>query len=278
MKNPLFFFIVFIALLGLCYHNTIQWMINRYLSPDSYYAHGFLIPFISLFFIWQKRNDLLNTVHQISLLGFSLVLLAGLVHLFGTVVYIFSISGMSLWLLIFGTVFYLYGWRTIKVLQFPLFFLLFMFPLPLAIIEKISLPLKIFITEISVFLITAMGIPIFREGFELTLPAGTLLVGNPCSGLRSLITFMVLSSIIAYYQSKFSLKKKWLLFFLSIPIAGFTNLLRVLFLILWSHKFGLEAAAPETFTHTFTGLMLFVIGFLILLFFSRLLGGQHANQ
>ena len=246
-------------------------MYGRYISSDSYYSHGFIIPFVSGYLIWLKREEFEAVQASTSWFGFGLVILAALVHLFGTAVYIFSISGFSIWLLLVGSCLFVLGWKKTKKIVFPLLFLGFMFPAPLAFITMISFPLKMLVADYGVKLIQLTGIPVFQEGFNIIIPQGTLLVGNPCSGLRSLIAFLALGSLVAY-MSNLSTARKWVLFFLSVPVALLSNLVRVPILILWSYRFGLAAAAPDTLVHTLSGFVVFVFGFMLLYFAMYCLG------
>lgn len=249
-------------------------MLDRYLSQDSYYSHGFLIPFISGYLIWLKREELVDIKIKTSWIGLALVLFAALIHLFGTAVYIFSVSGFSIWLLFIGSCLFLYGGSRTRQILFPLLFLFFMFPLPLAIITKISFPLKMLVAKYGVQIVALTGVPVYQEGFNIIIPQGTLLVGNPCSGLRSLITFLALGSLFAYL-SDLSTIRKWLLLLFAVPVALLSNLLRVPILILWSYKYGLDAAAPDTLVHTGSGFFVFVLGIILLYIAMYFLGGTR---
>lgn len=252
------------------YQATLVWMYQRYMGADSYYSHGFLVPFISLFFIYQQKDRLCRAEQTTSMAGLGILLFALFLHILGTILYVFSISGFSLFFLAIGLALFLFGSERSKIIWFSLFFLVFMFPLPMAVIGLISFPLKIFAAKAGVFIVSLLGIPVHGEGFNITIPAGHLLVGNPCSGLRSLISFLALGSVFAYL-APLSTVKKWILFFLSIPIALLSNIVRVPILILVSHYWGLEAAAPDTLVHTGSGLLVFVLGFFLLFFAAKLL-------
>jgi exosortase len=228
------------------------------------------VPLVSLFFIYQQKERLRQTEQQASLTGLFVLLFALLLHLLGTVLYVFSVSGFSLFFLAIGLVLFLFGKEIAKIIWFALFFLVFMFPLPQAVISLVSFPLKIFAARAGVFIVRLFGVPVHGEGFNIIIPAGHLLVGNPCSGLRSLIAFLALGSVFAY-MAPLSTARKWILFFLSVPIALLSNIVRVPILILVSHYWGLEAAAPDTLVHTGSGVLVYVLGFLLLLFAARVL-------
>lgn len=251
------------CLILFCYADVLQWMFNRYMSSDSYYSHGFLIPFVSLFLIWQERGRLQEVELIYSQTGLILICFSLLLHVIGTIIYIYSVSAFSLFFLIIGLTLFLLGPQLTRIIAFPLIFLVFMFPVPMAFISIVSFPLKMFAAKSGVYLVSFIGIPVLREGFNISIPNGNLIVGNPCSGLRSLISFLALGALYAYL-TPLPLVKKWILFILSVPIALLVNIVRVSTLILVSHFCGLAAAAPETIVHTGSGLVIFVIGILLL--------------
>lgn len=252
------------------YKETLFWMYDRYMGADSYYSHGFIVPLVSIFFIYWKKDLLSETKQSTNIIGLYIIILALLLHLLGTILYIFSISGFSIFFLIVGLTLYFVGSTISKLIWFPLIFLVFMFPLPQALIGIISFPLKIFAAKAGVWIVDSLGVPVHGEGFNIFIPAGHLLVGNPCSGLRSLISFLALGSVLAYL-APLSAGKKWILFLLTIPIALLSNVVRVPILILASHKWGLAAAAPDTFVHTGSGILVFIIGFTLLLASAKVL-------
>ena len=267
------YFLPFVFLLFIWgYHSTFQWIYGRYMSPDSYYSHGFLIPFVVGYLIWDKRRDLKTAEKFPSMWGFVLIVFAATTHVIGTLLYVFSVSGFSVFILIIGFSLFIFGKDVTRIIWFPLLFLLFMFPAPLALITMISFPLKILVANYGVKIVELTGIPILREGFNIIIPQGTLLVGNPCSGLRSLVAFLALGSLFAYL-SDLSVAKKWVLFLLSVPFALLSNLVRVPILILWSYKYGLAAAAPDTLVHTGSGFVVFLLGIFLLYCAMYCLGG-----
>ena len=98
-------FILFIT----CYHDVLTWMYGRYVSSDSYYSHGFIIPFVSGFLIWQKREELKGKEVELFWWGLLLIAVSVLLHIFGTVIYVFSVSGFSIFFLAVGISLFLFG-------------------------------------------------------------------------------------------------------------------------------------------------------------------------
>ncbi|HDM78455.1 MAG TPA: exosortase [Deltaproteobacteria bacterium] len=266
--------LIFLSLFIVCYHATLAWMYIRCRGVDSYYSHAFLIPIVSAWLIWQKRDQLKVLHPEISWLGLIIIGFAALLHIFGTILYVFSVSGFSIFFLIIGTVLFLFGKEITKAIGFPLAFLIFMFPLPLAVLTAITFPLKVLVARTGVQIVEWFGIPVVREGFNIIIPGGNLVVGNPCSGLRSLIAFLALGAVLAY-QVDTSLPRKVILFLLSIPIAILSNIIRVPILILVSHYYGLKAASPESVWHVATGMLAFIVGFMLFLTASKCLRWQR---
>lgn len=258
--------VLFVAL----YHSTLIWMYGRYVSAESYYSHGFLVPFVTAYLIWRKREQLRDEDIDFSWPGLTVVLTALTLHVFGTIIYVFSVSGFSIFLLILGLSLFLLGGRITRIILFPLGFTIFMFPLPSAFISVVSFPLKLFVAKSGAWIAGLAGIPVYLEGFYISIPAGSLLVGNPCSGLRSLITFLALGYILAYI-TPLSPWRRVLILLLSVPTAIISNVIRVPVLIIVSHYQGLDAAMPGGLWHDGSGIMVFVIGFVLLIFFTRML-------
>jgi len=267
------FAVSMLLLFAWCHAETFEWMYIRFTGPDTYYSHGFLVPIISGFFIWRRRSIFRVENFEVSYTGLALMLAGCVIHLLGTILYVFSISGFSIWIFILGLTLFLFGWSVTKNIGFPLFFLLFMFPLPEAFISLISFPLKMLVAKLGTDMVGWLGIPVYREGFNISIPAGTLVVGNPCSGLRSLIAFLALGATFAHLLDV-STWKKAVLFLSAIPVAVLSNLVRVPILIVVSYYFGLESAAPDTMVHTGSGIFVFAIGLVMIYGLSRVLEWQ----
>lgn len=267
------FLIVFFIL---SYESVLNWLYDRYVSEDSYYSHGFMVPFVCLFLIWLNRKKLIFAEKDFSWFGLTVLLMGIGMHILAKILFIYSLSGFSILFVMFGLSLFIFGTQNTRILLFPIAYLIFMLPLPTAVINAIAFPLKMLVAKLGVDIVRLTGIPIYSEGFDITIPAGNLLVGNPCSGLRSLITFLALGSIYAYI-SDLSTQKKWVLFFISVPVAIFSNIIRVPILILVSHYYGLEAGAPDSFWHDASGIFMFVIGLILIYFSGKMLGWKTSG-
>jgi exosortase len=203
------------------------------------------------------------------LLGLVLIVISLLIHFLSIVSEIFFLSGFSIVLLVLGISLFLYGKYVTKIILFPILFLAFMFPLPIVVINSFSLPLKMFVTKSSVFVLkNIFNIPLSNKGFQIFFPYSRLTVENPCSGLRSLIALLAIGSIFGYLL-KASMKKRIILFLLAIPVALFSNLIRVILLSLGVYIYGNKMATG--FFHDFTGYLVFVIAFFSLMLLAEYL-------
>jgi exosortase len=257
--------------LGLClltYVPAFFWMKIRWFARDSYYSHGILIPLIVGWLIWQKKDELARIAPLSNRWGLPLIIAGILIHIISSVLRVYFTSGFSLLLTIVGIILHFYGLRVLKTIAFPIFFLVFMIPLPEVAIVNISFRMKMFAAAIAGNVINSIGILAIREGSVIRMPHAYVVVDDVCSGLRSLISLTALGSIFAYLFHG-PLWKRITLFLSTIPIAIITNVCRVVFLAFVSEVWGHEAASG--FVHDASGFGIFVVAFFLLLAVSKLL-------
>jgi exosortase len=252
----------------IAYIPTFGWMYERWTSAETYYSHGFLIPFISAFLVWMKRKELAILVPAPAKIGWAVFIAGILIHSISAFWQVFFSSGFSLILVIIGLVLLFLGVQYLKRLLFSILFLVFMVPLPLVAIANISFRLKIFASQLSVLAVNAMGMAAVREGSIIKTAHSYLVVEDPCSGIRSLIALIALGCLMAYL-TKLPRAKKILLFLSSVPIAIFSNVIRIIALTLVAEMYG-SKIATGTF-HDAMGVFVFVIAFACLALFSKLL-------
>jgi len=269
-KLSLVFGVLCLASFIYVYYGTFLWLCERYTIPDSDYSHGFLIPLISGYFIWKKRNILESIPAASSKTGLIFIILALLIHVGSVWTHVFFTSGFSMLLLLIGFSLYFFGREFTKSISFPLAFLVFMFPLPMGVIGAISFPLKMMVSNLAVTVLNAFGFPLYREGAVVHLARTMLVIDDPCSGIRSLISLLALGALIAYI-SRTTLLKKGILFLAAIPIAIFSNVLRVCALILAANGLGSQWAMPEHWFHTASGMGVFGISMILLFSTMRVL-------
>jgi exosortase len=247
------------ALFAYAYQPTLVWLYERFMAPDTYYSHGFLVPLVTLVMVWRRRFDLAQSLPASDLRGLILVCCSLVLHILATYANIYFLSGLSIPLFALGICLYAFGRVITRHVRFALLFLFFMIPLPTSVINTVSIPLKIFVTKAVVFILgPIMGIPLRHEGFKIFFAKGSLTVENPCSGLRSLIVIIALGTVFAYLL-KGETWKRALVALSSIPIALASNILRVLILCLSVHVYGPQTT--QNYVHDSSGYVMFAAAF-----------------
>jgi exosortase len=262
---------VWIGVSVVCYYHTFAWLHYKYSQQDSYYSHGYLIPFVSAFLIYLSKDKLGKLERTSDPLGLGVIILALLVHIVGTMGDINFLSGFSLFLYILGASLYLLGRKVTRQLALPIGFLLFMFPIPDIFINYLGLPTKYLATGVGLKIIDLVGIPYLQEGFRISLPNTTLVVGTPCNGMKSLISFGALGVLFIYFAD-LRLWKGLLILAAIYPMAVLLNGLRIAILVYIAANYGIEKASPESYLHDLSGLAVFIVGFFALLLFVKISG------
>lgn len=263
-----------LAMLGVIYYPTFLWMIDRWAARDSYFGHGFIIPFVSLYWIFKKRKALSRLERASEWWGFLIVLAGVLLQLGASFLRIYFVSAFSLVLILMGGIYFLFGRKAASEIWFPIAFLSFMIPLPLLAISEITLKMKFFVSELSAFLLNSMGIRALREGSYLYTPNAMVLVGDPCSGLRSFLAFLCLGLVFAY-ESKTILWKRTALVASGLPLAIGSNVLRVFSLSILSEIYGMDFVSKSV--HDASGIIVFIIAFFAFMLIRKSLeGSSHA--
>lgn len=259
--------ILLALVLFIFYFQTLVWLVESWMY-NPYYSHGFIIPGISLYFIWTKKDSLTGPMQRTSQeLGFYLILVALLIHGLGFFWTIKSLSGISLIMSITGVILFLYGKEIIKELSFPLLFLIFSIPLPIN--DFLTPAVQYLSTVSSTFLAGLIGIPAHNVGYVIYIPAGSFEVGLPCSGLRSVISLMAVAAVFAYILEG-SKRMKAVIFFSSIPLALMGNIVRITSVLFIADRYTTQVAM--SFFHGFSSLVLFSISLLGLFLVGRCFG------
>lgn len=230
-------------------------------GSDPNYSHGYLVPLIAAYMAWMRKDDLLNSSPQPSLTGLLLFAFGLVMLLIGFLGTEYFTMRSSLVVVVAGSILYLLGWEVFKILLAPLCYLLLMVPIPYIIYDAAAFPLKLLVTEVSVLSMKALGIVVWQEGNILMFPNITLEVADACSGLRSIISLLALGAAYAFVLHH-KARDRVILILSTLPIAVFTNCLRVIATGILAQYFG--SAAAEGFFHEFAGL--FVFGAAVVMF------------
>jgi len=251
---------------------TVYWQVFRKLifdwANDGNYSHGFLIVPIALYLAWERRAKLQSITPRPT--WFGLVVVAGsifvlLVGLLGAELFLTRISFLGV---LVGIILFLFGWAHLRALMFPVAFLLLMIPLPSLIFNQIAFPLQLLASRTGEFAISSADIPVLREGNVIVLANTTLEVAEACSGIRSLISLLTLGIVFGYFTDP----RGWVrtvIAMSTIPVAIISNGARVAGTGIAAHRWGPEVA--EGFFHEFSGWVVFVVAFVLMLGLQQLI-------
>ena len=235
----------------------VLWRLVRQWYTDADYSHGFLVPLLSAYLIWQRRDKLAEVARKPSNWGLAVVLGAlGLLFL-GSLGAELFLTRISILFTICGLIVYFAGWQLLKALSFPLAFLLFAIPIPVLIYNEIVFPLQFVASRFATRVLETLNLfPIMREGNVLIMPGMRLEVVEACSGIRSLMSLLALAAGYGYLAEK-SVPVRWFLVLSMIPLAIISNGTRVMITAMMTNYIGPQMA--EGFMHEFSGWVIFVV-------------------
>lgn len=250
-----------LAGLALVYVPVLISLAGEWLTNENY-SHGFIIPFAIAFIIYQQRERLRTAPVRPSNWGLALILLAMAEYLVGFLGAEFFLQRTSLLLLLAGVIVYIWGRRQLHHHLFSLALLFLAIPLPKIIFNAIAFPLQLLASSWAAGLLSACGVPVFRQGNILLLPQRSLDVAEACSGIRSLFSLIALAMLLVYFIPA-RLWVKAVLVVSAVPIALCTNAGRIAATGLIGRWFGPQYS--EGFFHAFSGWLIFLVAFLALL-------------
>jgi exosortase len=256
------------------YGGILSSLARQWASDDNNY-HGFFVVPLALYFAWERRAALKAAPAAPSIVGIAVLLLSLGVLLAGILGAELFLSRISLVGVLAGIVLYVWGRHHFRLLSFSLAFLLLMIPLPAIIFNQIAFPLQLLASRAGEMAITLAGIPVVREGNVLQLPSQTLEVAEACSGIRSLVSLIMLAIVLGHFTER-RISRRFLIALAAVPIAIIANAARVAGTGLASEL--VSPAAAEGFLHTFSGWLLFVVAFIGLVTVQRMLARSHPSS
>ena len=235
---------------------------------DDNYSHGFLIPVISGYLLWQKREALQKVEIRQNRWGLLLLVFGLALNILGSAAAEWYSVRFSMIPTLMGLVLYFGGSAMLRLVWFPIAFMVFAIPLPYTLFRTLTFPLQLFSTKVTHHLITAIGVSALRQGNILHLPGYSLEVVEACSGLRSIITLSALAAVFAY-MTPGGRARKLLLFSTAIPIAIFANIVRLL--VTCFGALLISSNFAEGFLHEFSGVLVFLVGLTLFFMIGSLL-------
>jgi exosortase D (VPLPA-CTERM-specific) len=243
------------ALLVVAFFSGLRDLMQVWETQEEY-SFGYMIPFVTLYLLWQKRGSLMAISFSGSWVGTVLVLLALLLLWIGKLATLGTIVQYAFLMSVVGLTLSYTGWSAFRVIAMPLVILAFMVPLPNYFLRELSQVLQLLSSQIGVLIIRAFGISVYLEGNVIDLGALKLQVVEACSGLRYLIPLMAIG-FIACYLFRAPFWKRAVLFLSTIPITVLMNSVRIGLIGILVEYFGKSMA--EGFLHDFEGWVVFMV-------------------
>lgn len=235
-------------------------------------AHGPIVLFVVIYLVWIERKFFFGKSSDSK----RQPVLGWLMFLFGIFLYII---GRSQDILLFdigsqipvfiGILLITRGFSALRAFWFPLFFLVFMIPLPGVLVDAVTMPMKIAVSYVAEFILYNLGYPMARTGVILQIGQYQLLVADACAGLHTLMSLEALGLLYLNIVKSSSVFRNITLAILIIPISFTANVIRVITLTLITYYFGDEAG--QGFMHGFAGMLLFVVALMLIIWIDSLL-------
>jgi exosortase len=267
-KSPLFWIQsgVGIALIIALYGAVLADLANDWWT-DPTLSQGLLIPPLALYIAWLRRHITFSHPSASEWRGLLLTAGACLLFLLGKLAAEFFLSRISFVILLAGLVWTFWGLPRLKTLAFPFLLLATMVPLPAIVDSAVAAPMQLFASDVATNVSQFLGVSAYRDGNIIYLAHVSLGVERACSGLSSLSALLVGSVLLGFLQCSRPVTRI-LLFASSIPISIGVNALRVAgtaVLADYDEKFAMG------FYHSFSGWLVFLLGFGSLYLFCMLL-------
>jgi exosortase D (VPLPA-CTERM-specific) len=237
------------------------------------YSQGPIIPLISLYlFLRELRNApaYITDTPPNRLPGIALILFALAFGIFGNLIRIPDVVTYAFIIWVMGVMLVTFGWARGKTHWAPVLHLIFMLPLPQFVFWKLTIILQLISSNLGVWFVELMGVPVFLEGNVIDLGVYKLQVAEACSGLRYLFPILSFSYLFGIlYRGPFW--HKAVLFLMAAPLTVFMNSLRIGVIGVLVDRYGIGQA--EGFLHFFEGWVIF--GFCIAILFLMAMGLQR---
>jgi exosortase len=236
-------------------------------DPD--YSHAFIVVPLAAALVWSRRGELSRKRVAPSAAGLLIAAAALALLILGTLGAELFLTRISLLAFAAGAIVFLFGWGHLRLLAFPFILLMLTIPIPAIVITRLTLSLQLWASSMAETLLSALGIPVLREGNVLVLPNATLQVAEACSGIRSMTALLTLALVVARFGETRTFRRTAIVAS-AIPIAVLVNGLRVTAAAAGARWYG--AAAVEGTVHELLGWVMFLVAFGLMAACARAVG------
>jgi len=227
--------VLFFLWLGFTFKGLVSALNIWYIS--EIFNHCFFVIPVSLYLIWEKKGDIDWASRRFALIAIPFITLQILLYIIGVAGDIQLFQHAAMFSLLPSLLWFFLGNKIAKQIMFPLAFMLFAIPFG----EELIPALQEITADISVEMLTWIGIPLYRSGLFIEIPQGKFLVAEACSGVSFLIASVVLGNLYAYMNLK-RLRTRIFFVALSVIFPIIANAIRVFGIILIGYKTNMEHA------------------------------------
>ncbi|WP_428827778.1 exosortase B [Azonexus sp. IMCC34842] len=240
-------------------------------------VHGPIVLTVALYLFWSLRHDLLDApIDPLPTIGWPLLVIGLIIYTLGRSQGLALFEIGSLLVVLPAAIVLMRGSKGLKAVWFPIFFLFFMIPLPGAIVDMLTMPMKIAVSYVTENILYTVGYPISRNGVILYMGQYQLLVADACAGLHTLFSLEAMGLLYLHIIKHESWTRNTALAVLIVPISFTANVIRVITLTLITYYFGDEAG--QGFIHGFAGMVLFVSALMLIIATDSLLRFSTQNK
>lgn len=233
-------------------------------------VHGPLVLATAVWLVWRNWDEIVAAARPGKLwIAVPLIVLMAAAYVFGRAFNFLLIEVGALLVAILAIGYAFVGHRVMWKMWFPIFYLLFLIPLPGWLMDSITQPLKVLVSDITTWILSVAGYPITQVGVTIYIAQYQLLVEDACAGLNSLISLTAVGLFYIYLMHNASWRYSLLLLALLLPIAIAANVVRVIILVLLTYYAGNEVA--QGYLHDFAGIVTFVSALLLIFLVDKLL-------
>lgn len=254
----------FLALIIPTYLNLTNTIWN-----ESDQAHGPLVLMVVLYLFYDKRAAFKLPSKSAHIAGWLLFVFSLLCYVIGRSQDILILDMGAQIMLIAALILLFKGWKVLIALWFPLFFMIFMVPLPGFFVDAVTMPMKIAVSTVAEHVLYWLDYPIARNGVILQIGQYQLLVADACAGMHTLISLEALGLLYLNLVKHDSLARNIVLALFIIPISFTANTIRVIAITLITYYFGDEVG--QGFVHGFAGMVLFIVALILIIAIDNLI-------
>jgi exosortase len=231
-------------------------------------SHGFAIPLISAYLLWNRRHLLAKAPVEGSWVGLALVILALGMLVIGSLGGESFVARLSLPVALLGAVLFLLGTRVARQAWVAIAYLAFMIPLPYLTLKVLTYQSRLFDAGLTANALDWLGVPVLRDGVMLQLPNMTLEVADECSSVPAIAALLALGAAYAQLQAR----PTWMRAVLTLaaaPLGLLSNIIRLILTSLGAYYLG--PIVLNNLIHKFNGTTVFLATVVLLVVLDVLL-------